>query len=487
MSKIELKPARVFEQFAEINKIPRPSKHEERMIEYLKSFGESRNLPTVVDATGNVIIRKPATPGFENRETVILQSHMDMVCDKLVDVEIDFSKDSIQTYIDGEWMRAKGTTLGADDGIGCAIELALLDSNDIEHGPLECVFTRDEETGLTGAHGMEAGFMTGKMLINLDSEDEGLIFVSCAGGQTLRASFEFEREAAPEGYFFLKLALKGLNGGHSGDDIDKKRANAIKLLVRFLYLEMEKLQGNLRLVSFDSGKMHNAIPRDGQVVFAVKSDAKEQVRADWNIFASQVEDEFHVTEQNMVFHMESAEAAPVIEKGVAEKFILALQAIDNGPLTNCQDEALAWMVETSSNVASVCTSEKSIDIVASQRSNVMSNLDNMTNTVKAAFQLAGAKITVGDKYPAWKMRANSKLTELTVKSYEKLFHKEPKVLGIHAGLECGLFSERYPDLDMVSFGPTLRNVHTPDECLLIPTVQMVWDHLLEILKNVPAK
>ncbi len=487
MSKIELKPARVFEQFAEINKIPRPSKHEERMIEYLKMFGESRNLPTVVDATGNVIIRKPATPGFENRETVILQSHMDMVCDKLVDVEIDFSKDSIQTYIDGEWMRAKGTTLGADDGIGCAIELALLDSNDIEHGPLECVFTRDEETGLTGAHGMEAGFMTGKMLINLDSEDEGLIFVSCAGGQTLRASFEFEREAAPEGYFFLKLALKGLNGGHSGDDIDKKRANAIKLLARFLYLEMEKLQGNLRLVSFDSGKMHNAIPRDGQVVFAVKSDAKEQVRADWNIFASQVEDEFHVTEQNMVFHMESAEAAPVIEKGVAEKFILALQAIDNGPLTNCQDEALAWMVETSSNVASVCTSEKSIDIVASQRSNVMSNLDNMTNTVKAAFQLAGAKITVGDKYPAWKMRADSKLTELTVKSYEKLFHKEPKVLGIHAGLECGLFSERYPDLDMVSFGPTLRNVHTPDECLLIPTVQMVWDHLLEILKNVPGK
>ena len=487
MNKIELKPARVFEQFAEINKIPRPSKHEERMIEYLKSFGESRNLPTVVDATGNVIIRKPATPGFENLETVILQSHMDMVCDKLVDVEIDFAKDPIQTYIDGEWMKAKGTTLGADDGIGCAIELALLDSDDIEHGPLECVFTRDEETGLTGAHGMEAGFMTGKMLINLDSEDEGLIFVSCAGGQTLRASFEFSREEAPQGYFFLKLTLKGLNGGHSGDDINKKRANAIKILTRFLYLENEKLGGELRLVSFDSGKMHNAIPRDGQVVLAVKNEEKELVRADWNVFASQVEDEFHVTEQNMVFHMESADAAPVMEKGVAEKFILALQAIDNGPLTNCQDEALAWMVETSSNVASVCTGENGIDIVASQRSNVMSNLDNMTNTVKAAFQLAGAKIAVGDKYPAWKMRADSKLTELTVKSYEKLFHKEPKVLGIHAGLECGLFSERYPDLDMVSFGPTLRNVHTPDECLLIPTVQMVWNHLLEILKNVPGK
>ncbi len=487
MNKNDLKPARVFEQFAKINQIPRPSKHEEQMIEYLKEFGKSHNLETIVDETGNVLIRKAATPGYENCETVILQSHMDMVCDKLVDVEIDFSKDAIQTYIDGDWMKAKGTTLGADDGIGCAIELALLDSNDIEHGPIECVFTRDEETGLTGAHGMKAGFMTGNMLINLDSEDEGLIFVSCAGGQTTHATFEFKREEAPADYFFLKLALKGLNGGHSGDDINKKRANAIKILARFLYIEMEKLNGDLRLVSFNSGKMHNAIPRDGQVVFAVKNEAKEQVRADWNVFATEVEDEFHVTEQSMNFNMESADATPVIEKSVADKFILALQAVDNGPLTNCQDEALAWMVETSSNVASVATKENSIDIVASQRSNVMSNLDNMTNTVKAAFQLAGAKLTVGDKYPAWKMRANSKLTQLVVKSYEKLFNKEPKVLGIHAGLECGLFSERYPNLDMVSFGPTLRNVHTPEEGLYIPTVQMVWDHMLEILKNIPQK
>ena len=487
MNKNELKPACVFEQFARINQIPRPSKHEENMIEFLKEFGASHNLETHVDETGNVIIRKPATPGYEDREAIILQSHMDMVCDKLVDVEFDFHKDAIQTYVDGEWLKTKGTTLGADDGIGCAIEQAILASDDIEHGPIECVFTRDEETGLTGAHGMKAGFMTGKMLINLDSEDEGLIFVSCAGGQTTHATFEFEREEAPAGYFFLKLSLKGLNGGHSGDDIEKKRANAIKILARFLYLEMEKLNGEMRLVSFNSGKMHNAIPRDGQVVFAVKNDAKEQVRADWNVFASEVEDEFHVTEKEMHFNMESADAAKVIEKSVAERFIMALQAVDNGPLTNCQDEAIAWMVETSSNVASVATNDHTIEIVASQRSNVMSNLENMTNTVKAAFQLAGAKISVGDKYPAWKMRADSALTDLAVKSYEKLFHKEPLVKGIHAGLECGLFSERYPDLDMVSFGPTLRNVHTPQEALLIPTVQMVWDHLLEILRNAPKK
>lgn len=487
MTKNDLKPARVFEQFAKINQIPRPSKHEEQMIEYLKEFGKSHNLETEVDKTGNVIIRKPATPGFEDREIIILQSHMDMVCDKLVDHEIDFTKDAIQTYIDGEWMKAKGTTLGADDGIGCAIELAILDSEDIEHGPVECVFTRDEETGLTGAHGMEAGFMKGNMLINLDSEDEGQIFVSCAGGQTIRAAFDFQREEAPAGYFFLKLGIKGLNGGHSGDDIDKKRANAIKILARFLYMEMEKQEEGIRLASFDSGKMHNAIPRDGQVVFAVKNDAKEQVRVDWNVFAAEVEDEFHVSEQSMHFSMESTEAVPVIEKQVADRFVIALQAVDNGPLTHCQDEAIAEMVETSSNVASVATTEDSIEIVASQRSNVMSNLDNMTNTVKAAFQLAGAKISVGDKYPAWKMRADSALTDLTVKSYEKLFGKEPLVKGIHAGLECGLFSEKYPNLDMVSFGPTLRNVHTPEEALLIPTVQMVWDHLLDILRNVPKK
>ncbi len=484
MNKNELKPALVFEQFAKINEIPRPSKHEENMIEYLKEFGKSHNLETLVDETGNVLIRKPATPGYENAETIILQSHMDMVCDKLVDVDFDFHKDAIQSYIDGDWLKAKGTTLGADDGIGCAIELAILNSNDIEHGPIECVFTRDEETGLTGAHGMKAGFMTGKMLINLDSEDEGQIFVSCAGGQTTTATFKFEREEAPKDYFFLEISLKGLNGGHSGDDIDKKRANAIKILGRFLFKEYMLEKVDIRLVSFNSGKMHNAIPRDGKVVFAVENSKKEQVRADWNVFASQVEDEFHVTEKSMQWNMSSAEPAPVIEKLVGYRLILALQAVDNGPLTHCQDEALAWMVETSSNVASVTTTENKIKVVASQRSNVMSNLENMTCTVMAPFLMAGANVSVGDQYPAWKMRADSKLTDLAVKSYEKLFGKKPVVKGIHAGLECGLFSEKYPDLDMISFGPTLRNVHTPDEALLIPTVQMVWDHLLDILRSV---
>lgn len=482
MNKNELKPARVFEQFAKINEIPRPSKHEEQMIEYLKSFGESRGLETLVDETGNVIIRKPATPGYENKETIILQSHMDMVCEKLVDVDFDFNKDAIQTYIDGEWLCAKGTTLGADDGIGCAIELAILDSDDIEHGPLECVFTRDEETGLTGAEGMKPGFMKGDMLINLDSEDEGQIFVSCAGGRNTTATFHFEREAAPEGWFFVKASLKGLTGGHSGDDINKKRANALKVLARFLYQTQERY--GLRLVSFNAGKLHNAIPRDGIIVFGVPFDKKEDVRVDWNVFTSLVEEEYHVTEKNMQFDMESADAAPVLPQDVSTRIVQALQAVDNGVFAMCQDEEISWLVETSNNMASVETKDNEIKVVASQRSNVMSALDNQAATIKAVFQLAGAEVVQGEGYPAWKMNPNSKMTALAVESYKKLFGKAPKVLGIHAGLECGLFSEKYPNLDMVSFGPTLRGVHSPDERLLIPTVQMVWDHLLDILKNV---
>ena len=481
----ELKPARVFEQFAKINQIPRPSKHEEQMIAYLKKFGEDHGLETKVDDTGNVLIRKPATKGYENRATTIIQSHMDMVCDKLVDLNFDFSKDAIQTYVDGDWMHAKGTTLGADDGIGDAIELAILDSDDIEHGPIECVFTRDEETQLTGALGMKPGFMTGDYLINLDSEEEGQVFISCAGGRSTIATFKFVRDAAPEGFFFLEASLKGLNGGHSGDDIEKKRANAIKIMARFLFNELQKMP--LYVAQWNSGKMHNAIPRDGKVIVAVPNDKKEEVKADWNMFAKDVEEEFHVTDTHMEWNLSSADAQDVIPANTSRNLIYALQAVDNGVLTMCQDEILAWMVETSSNVASVQSSDSEVVVVSSQRSNVMSNLDNMCNTVKAAFVLAGAGVEQTDGYPAWQPKHDSKLQKITIAAYRKLFGKDPVVRGIHAGLECGLFSEKYPNLDMVSFGPTLRNVHTPDECLYIPTVQMVWDHLLEILKNIPEK
>ena len=472
MNKSELKPAVVFEQFAKINEIPRPSKREEKMIEYLKDFGKSHGLETVVDEVGNVIIRKGATPGYEDCKTIILQSHMDMVCDCLPELTIDFDKEGITTYIDGEWMRAKGTTLGADDGIGMAMELAILDSNDIEHGPIECVFTRDEETGLTGAFGMKAGFMTGDFLINLDSEDEGEIFVSCAGGRSTTATLDIRRQNAPDGYFFIKGSVK------------KKRANGLKIIARFVYQEMERYD-DVHLVRLHGGSLHNAIPRGGYFVLAVPNAIKENIRADWNVFSAEVDEEFHVTDTQMVWRMRSYDPEPVIDDETARRFVYALQAVDNGVYSICQDEALGGMTETSSNLARVETLADKIEILTSQRSNVMSNLDNMCNTVAAAFKLAGFKVEHSDGYPAWKMRTNSELQKIVRYTYHKLFQKEPVVRGIHAGLECGLFAERYPNLDMVSFGPTLRDVHTPDERLLIPTVQMVWDHLLLTLKSMP--
>jgi dipeptidase D len=309
--------------------------------------------------------------------------------------------------------------------------------------------------------------------------------VSCAGGINTSASISFEREAAPANYFFMQASVKGLTGGHSGDDIEKKRANAIKLIARFLYMQQSKT--DLRLAQWNSGKMHNAITRDGKAIFAVPADQKENVKADWNIFTAAVDDEFHVSDTNIVWALESAEAQTVLPAAISQRFIQAMQALDNGVFSWCQDKALENMVETSSNVAVVQTEESQVRIVTSQRSNVMSNLRNMANTVKALFELAGAEVKQNDGYPAWTMNPNSKLVEVTVAAYRKLFGKEPTVRGIHAGLECGLFSEKYPHLDMVSFGPTLRFVHTPEERLYIPTVQMVWDHLLEVLKNIPAK
>lgn len=481
MSTFELKPALVFDMFSRINAIPRPSKHEEKMRQFLKDFGNSLGLETKEDEVGNIIIRKPATKGFENKPCVILQSHMDMVCEKNKDVDFDFQRDSIQTYIDGEWMRAKGTTLGADDGIGCAMEMAVLADNTLQHGPIECVFTVDEETGLTGAEGMKPGFMTGKMLINLDSEDEGQIFVSCAGGCGTTATFRFQPEHASEGLFFLKLRIKGLTGGHSGDDINKKRANANKLLVRYLYMGMK--QFGLRLADIQAGGLHNAIPREAECVVAIPTKYKEQARALWNMLAADVETEFSATEKSMKFELESTEAqATVFPEDVNGRLIRALQGVYNGVYANSQDIDL---VETSTNLASVKQIEPGVvKVVTSQRSSLLSNRNNMSDTVAAVFELAGAEVEVGEGYPGWAMNPNSELLRISREQYVRLFGKEPLVLGIHAGLECGLFSEKYPDLDMVSFGPTLRGVHSPDERLLIETVDMVWKHLLAILAAV---
>ena len=482
---MNLQPSDVFKCFAQVNQIPRPSKKEEQMIDFLLDFGKKLNLETRRDDAGNVIICKPATPGMEDRQTIVLQSHMDMVCEKNKDVDFDFTKDAIQTYVDGEWMKAKGTTLGADDGIGVAMEMALLESTDIKHGPLECVFTRDEETGLTGAEGMQSDFMSGRLLINLDSEDVGEIFVSCAGGCRTFAQFDYEEEAIPEGFFTFSLAIKGLTGGHSGDDIDKKRANANKLLARFLYLSQQKY--DLRLIDIQAGGLHNAIPREAWCLCAIPTKYKESITVDWNLFQADVEEEYSVTEKSMRFILESeTPAATVINKDCSQRLIKALQAVDNGVYAVCQDLDL---VETSSNLASIhkVPETKTIDVNSSQRSSIYSARINMANTFAAVFELAGAKVDIGEGYPGWKMNPNSEILRIAVEQHKKLFKKEPIVRGIHAGLECGLFSEKFPGMDMISMGPTLRGVHSPDEKLHIPTVQMVWDHLLAILENAPKK
>ncbi len=477
----ELKPKAVFDYFAQINRVPRPSKHEEKMIAFLQNFAQQHGLPCRVDQAGNVLISKPATAGREDRPGVVLQGHMDMVCEKLSTLDFDFETQPIETYVDGDWMKARGTTLGADDGIGVAMAMAVLTDDTLEHGPIECLFTRDEETGLTGAFEIQPGFMTGKYLINLDSEDEGEIFVGCAGGVNTTATFRFKREPLPDGFITLRVSVDKLTGGHSGDDINKRRANANKLLGRLLFQLWQTY--DVRLLDIKGGNLHNAIPRDATALIAVPAADKERVRVDFNVFASEVEAEFHVEEPTMQWLLQTETTGlAAIDSATSRSLVYALQAVHNGILEMNQD--IHELVETSSNLASIRVGDDQIVVLSSQRSSALSSRENMSRTFAATFQLAGAQTETGDGYPGWAPNPDSELLRITVKAYEKLFGKSPKVRAIHAGLECGLFSEKYPGLDMVSFGPTLRGVHSPDERLEIPTVQMVWDHLLEILRNI---
>lgn len=484
MEKNELKPTYVFHYFEEICRVPRPSKKEEKIRAYLVDFAKQHGLEYKEDEIGNILIKKSATPGMEDRKTVILQSHMDMVCEKNNDTEHDFDTDPIQTYVDGEWLRAKGTTLGADNGIGVATELAVLAADDLQHGPIECLFTVDEETGLTGAFALKEGFMEGDILINLDSEDEGELFIGCAGGAGTKAEFPCPMEKAPEGYFFFRVAVKGLTGGHSGDDINKGRANANKLLNRYLMQLMQRY--DLRLCMIDGGNLHNAIPREASALCAVPMAEKESVRVDLNIFLAEVENEYAVTEPNLTMELESESAQPeVMEPEAMKRFLHAIYAVHNGVYAMSQD--MEGLVETSSNLASIKQREGKLLVVTSQRSSILSSRKDMSQMVRSAFELGGAVTETGDGYPGWKPNPSSEILKVAVESYERLFGVEPKIKAIHAGLECGLFLEKYPSLDMVSFGPTLRGVHSPDERMLIPTVEKFWLHLLDVLAHVPVR
>ncbi|HPS10498.1 MAG TPA: aminoacyl-histidine dipeptidase [Paludibacteraceae bacterium] len=474
-----LEPTIVWNHFYEITQIPRPSKKEDKVRAYLDEFGKKHNLTTVTDKAGNVLITKPATPGYENEKTIILQAHMDMVCEKNSDVEHNFDTDPIQVIVDNGWIKAKGTTLGADNGIGMALMLAVLSSDNLKHPALECLFTTDEETGLTGAFALDNNLLKGEILINLDSEDDGEIFVGCAGGIDTTATLKVKTKDTPRHFFAFSVTVKGLMGGHSGDDIDKRRGNANKMLNRILWNMHKDL--DLHLVKIDGGNLRNAIPREASAVACVPFVHKEKVRVIFNEVAAELEDENAAIETNMRIELHSEEIPDrVMTRRSTSKILNALYACPHGIKAMSPD--MAGLVETSTNLASVkMPDDKKLVITTSQRSSVESAKDDIAHQVESVFKLAGCSVTHGDGYPGWKPNLNSQILSVAEKSYEKLFAVQPKVKAIHAGLECGLFLKKYPHLDMISIGPTMRGVHSPDERLEIETVGRVWSWLTDIL------
>ena len=477
----DLKPEIVWKFFHEVTQVPRPSKKEGKMIAFLESFAKEYQVAIKKDAAGNILMSKPATPGYEDRPVVVLQSHMDMVCEKNNATVHDFENDPIETIVDGEWLRANGTTLGADNGIGVAAELALLASNDIEHGPIECLFTVDEETGLTGAKALQAVFMTGNILLNLDSEDEGQIFMGCAGGKDTQGTFHYTPVPTDPERFYIRIDVTGLNGGHSGGEIHKGLGNANKILVRYLYLLQQ--QCPVQLCSIDGGNLRNAIAREAHAVIGIPTAQKEPARVLLNQYAAAVEFELKHVDPKVHLSMQSVDRPEVaVDDDTARRLILAMHSCPHGVMGMSHD--LEGLVETSTNLASVKMKENNTIVVGtSQRSSIESCKEAIANTVKACFELAGAEVVQGDGYPGWAPNPNSKVLKVAQETYQRLFGKEPQIMAIHAGLECGLFLEKYPQLDMISFGPTLRDVHSPNERIEIKTVALWWSHLLELLKS----
>lgn len=481
----ELNPKKVWHFFDAVTKIPRPSKKEEQIIAYLLEFAKERGLEAHEDKAGNVLIKKPASKGMENRKSVILQSHSDMVCEKNADVSHDFDTDPISTYIDGNWVKAKGTTLGADDGIGIAASLAILDSNEIEHGPLEVLITADEETGMTGAFGLEPNFFESKILLNLDSEDEGELFIGCAGGMDTAAYFEYQKEAVPEGMTAQKISVTGLKGGHSGDEIDKGLGNAVKILNRLLWNAENKFCA--RINRFEAGNLRNAIAREGFATVLIPDNKMSDFESYIEQAAKEIKAEYSHTEENLSIKTESTDTPDfVIDADTQTRLLNALYACWHG--VYAMSQSIEGLVETSTNLASVkFTEDNTIKIGTSQRSSVDSAKYDIAHTVGAAFRVAGAKTEHGSGYPGWTPNMDSEIMKVTEQSYKKLFNANPEVKAIHAGLECGLFLEKYPDLDMISFGPTIKGAHSPDERIDIETTQKFWDLLLDVLQNIPQK
>ncbi|MGB4654126.1 MAG: aminoacyl-histidine dipeptidase [Bacteroidales bacterium] len=477
-----LKPELLWKYFYEILQVPRPSKKEEKIIEYLVDFAESQKLDYQQDKIGNVVIRKPATKGYEHFPIVVLQSHMDMVCEKNSDVEHDFETDPIIPRIEDGWVKASGTTLGGDDGIGVATQLAILASDDIEHGPLEMLFTVDEETGLTGAKELDKDMIKGRILLNLDSEDEGELFIGCAGGRDTRAFLDYKLEDIDKAkYKAYNINVSGLIGGHSGDDINKNRGNAVKILVRLLWLFQEKF--GMRLSTFEGGNLRNAIAREASAKIAIPVSKKAKFLKFFDEYSAQILAEFNLNEPDLkITCLVDNKVGKVISKKQQKRLINSVYACPHGVIA--MSASIPNFVETSTNLASVKMHKKYFEIGTSQRSSVESSKEYVVNMVESLFDLAGCEVVHDDGYPGWTPNPDSHVMEVTKKAYIRLFGKEPKVLAIHAGLECGLIGEKFPGMDMISFGPTIKGAHSPDERLEIETVEMFWDLTLEVLRTI---
>ena len=476
-----LEPQTLFNYFEKICSIPRPSKKEEKIRKFLLEFALENKLKAKTDNAGNVLILKPATIGRENSPTVILQTHMDMVCEKNSDKIFDFENDAIEPFIDGEWVKANGTTLGADCGIGIAAQLAVLTSSEISHGPIECLITVDEETGLTGAFELKEGFLSGNILLNLDSEDEGEMFIGCAGGIDTLATFTYSAEDLPVNYIAFKITVSGLLGGHSGDDIHKNRGNANKILVRILN-EISKVT-DYRLAEFNGGNLRNAIAREAFAVIVLPNSAKESVIVRFNVFAKLLEKEFEFCEPKLKLKAGTEDLPESVIDIKSQNLLLsALTVCPHGVLE--MSSRMEGMVETSTNLASVkFIGENKIQVTTSQRSEIESRKYYAADMVETVFKMAGAEVVHSDGYPGWTPNPDSAVLQVVVGSYNRLFNVQPIVRSIHAGLECGLFLEKYPNLDMVSFGPTIRGAHSPDERLHIGSTQKFWKHLVDVLES----
>jgi len=480
----ELEPRAMWKHFADLNAVPRPSKKEQRVIAFMKEFGERLGLDTRVDEVGNVIISKPATAGMENRATVVIQGHLDMVHQKNADTDFDFDNQGIDMYIDGDWVRARGTTLGADNGIGVASAMAILASDDIEHPAIEALFTIDEETGMTGAMGLKGGLLQGDILLNLDTEDDNEITIGCAGGVDVTVTGTYPPEQPGAGSKAFTVSVKGLTGGHSGMDIHRGRGNANKLINRLLFLTAERI--DMRVASIDAGGLRNAIPRESFATVLVQEADAHELMACVEAEAEVLKAEYSSTDPGLEITVEAtSKPATVLPRDFQQKILRAVWACPNGIFRMSPD--IEDLVQTSNNLARVRVADGEYKVLCLTRGSVDSEKMDLARAIRCTFELIGAEVSFDGAYPGWAPRPNAPIVKMMSALYEEMFGEKAPVLACHAGLECGILGTNYPDMQMISFGPNIRGAHSPDEKVQISSVQKYWGYLMEALKRIPDK